>query len=85
MPGWRARVSATLLLMVRFAARHGAGTAAGVAGALLLLSSPRVFAHGMSNLKDVPETLLFTAALFVAYGLATSPRRCVDCRDWVAC
>ena len=84
--GWVPATSAHLLVvplamalllyaLVGFAARNGAGLAAGVAGAVLLVASPRVFGHALSNLKDVPGTLLFALTMFALYRALTATGR----------
>ncbi|MEM7204510.1 MAG: glycosyltransferase family 39 protein [Planctomycetota bacterium] len=57
-------VSTALLLvaMIWFLGRR-AGLAAGVGAALLLVLSPRYFAHSCNNLKDAPEAALYGFAV----------------------
>ena len=57
-------VSTALLMaaMVTFLGRR-AGLAAGIGSALLLVLSPRYFAHSCNNLKDAPEAALYGLAV----------------------
>lgn len=50
------------------------GLVAGVGSALLLLGSPRFFAHAMHNLKDAPTACLYTAAVALGYAALTRRR-----------
>ncbi len=47
------------------------GLGVGVLAALLLATSPRFFAHAFNNLKDVPETALYTLAYLAGFGALT--------------
>jgi hypothetical protein len=74
--GWLAPVDAHHFAIVLFGAFAVAlvfhwtarryGWLAGGAAALLLAAHPRFFAHAHNNIKDLPETALFTAAVLAA-------------------
>lgn len=59
--------------------RIGIGTVA--LATALLLTAPRFVAHAMYNLKDAPETVLYTLAALAGYEALAGLRRT---RDWVA-
>lgn len=63
------------VVLYRFVRRHfGPGTA--VLSVLLLLTFPRLFGHGMNNVKDVPELALFGITLmWFADWVLTGKRR----------
>ncbi|MBW2525914.1 MAG: glycosyltransferase family 39 protein [Deltaproteobacteria bacterium] len=62
------------IVLYRFAAkRWGRGT--GVAAVAVLLTMPRVFGHGMNNVKDVPQLALFGLTLLLLYEWISSQRR----------
>ncbi|MEA2627348.1 MAG: hypothetical protein QOD06_3393 [Candidatus Binatota bacterium] len=72
--GWLPPIEAHHLAIVVFAALGGAlvyawtarrfGAAAGLLGAFFLCAYPRFFADAHNNVKDLPETVLFAAAMF---------------------
>lgn len=55
-----------LFAMVRFLSAR-LGVAAGLGGGVLLVLSPRCFAHSFNNLKDSPEACLYSLTVFAAY------------------
>ena len=73
-------VAGLLVALVRFGVPR-IGVLASVAGALLLVASPRFFAHAANNLKDVPETCLYVVATLLGFVALTGGA----VRWWVAC
>ncbi len=62
--------AAVIAALVMFGGRRF-GLGAGVMAALLLITSPRFFAHAFNNLKDVPETALYTLTWFAGFAALT--------------
>ena len=59
-------VSVLTYLMVVWVGRR-VGLLAGLAAGIFLVLSPRFFAHSFNNLKDIPETCLYTFAMLAAF------------------